>query len=127
MKLRKKKWDLVKLDNVIVDIKDGGTPSRSKPQYFGGNICWCIVKDIKPEIYDTSEKLTEEGLKKCSSKLWPINSVIISLGATIGQVGIAKVPVATKQGLSGIIVEKNKISPEFLAVILNFKRNLFNH
>ena len=112
------KWPIVKLGEVVIDMKDGGTPSRSKPEYFGGNICWAVVKDIKPLIYDTKEKLTESGLKNSSAKVWPVNSVIISLGATIGNVGIAKVPLATKQGLSGIVVNENKILPKYLYYIL---------
>lgn len=112
------KWPMVKLGEIVVDMKDGGTPSRSKPEYFGGNVNWLVVKDIKPEIYDTREKLTEAGLKNSSAKVWPIDSVIISLGATIGNVGIAKVPVATKQGLSGIIVNKKKILPKYLYYML---------
>lgn len=112
------KWPMAKLGEVIIDMKDGGTPSRSKDDYFGGNINWAVVKDIAPEIYDTKEKLTEGGLKNSSAKVWPIDSVIISLGATIGNVGIAKVPVATKQGLSGIVVDKKKVLPKFLYYIL---------
>jgi type I restriction enzyme M protein len=116
------KWPMVKFDEVIVDIKDGGTPSRSKPEYFGGNINWAVVKDIKPEIYNTKEKLTEVGLKNSSAKVWPVGSVIISLGATIGSVGIARIPLATKQGLSGIVVDKEKILPKFLYYILVGKK-----
>ncbi len=112
------KWPIAKLGEVVLDMKDGGTPSRSKPEYFGGNVYWAVVKDIEPEIYDTKEKLTEAGLKNSSAKVWPVNSVIISLGATIGNVGIAKVPVATKQGLSGIVVNKERIFPKFLYYIL---------
>ena len=112
------KWPMVELGEVVVDMKDGGTPSRSKAEYFGGNINWAVVKDIESEIYNTKEKLTEAGLKNSSAKVWPIDSVIISLGATIGNVGIAKVPVATKQGLSGIIVDKEKIIPRYLYYIL---------
>jgi type I restriction enzyme M protein len=112
------KWPMVKLGEIVVDMKDGGTPSRSKPEYFGGKVNWAVVKDIVPEIYDTKEKLTESGLKNSSAKVWPIDSVIISLGATIGNVGIAKVPVATKQGLSGIVVDKERILPKFLYYIL---------
>ena len=111
----KKGWPRKKLGEVILDIKDGGTPSRKNPEYFGGDIYWCVVKDIKPLIYDTTEKLSQEGLNNCSAKVWPIDSVIISLGATIGQIGIAKVPTATKQGLSGIVVNRQLITPEFLA------------
>ena len=116
------KWPMVKLGDVILDMKDGGTPPRKNPEYFCGDICWCVVKDIKSEIYDTAEKLNEVGLKNSSAKVWPIDSIIISLGATIGNIGITRVPTATKQGLSGIVVDKNKILPEFLAMILKSKK-----
>ncbi len=112
------KWPMVKLGEVVVDMKDGGTPSRSKSEYFGGNVNWAVVKDIEPEIYNTKERLTEAGLKNSSAKVWPIDSIIISLGATIGNVGIAKVPVATKQGLSGIIVNRERILSKYLYYIL---------
>lgn len=115
-------WEKKKLKEVIREIKDGGTPSRSKPEYFGGDIGWCVVKDITPKIYSTRETLTELGLSKCSAKVWPINSVIISLGATIGQVGIAKIPVSTKQGISGIVVNENLLNVEYLVYYLNFKK-----
>ncbi|MFH1971788.1 MAG: restriction endonuclease subunit S, partial [Patescibacteria group bacterium] len=119
----KNKWETKKLGEVILDIKDGGTPSRKKKEYFEGDVNWCVVKDIKPKIFETKEKLTKEGLRKCSAKVWPVNSVIISLGATIGKVGLAKVPLATKQGLSGIVVDKKKISPNFLIYFLNYKKD----
>ncbi|MCX6321513.1 MAG: N-6 DNA methylase [Bacteroidia bacterium] len=115
---QKSQWDIVKLGEVILDMKDGGTPSRTNKDYFGGTIHWCVVKDIKPIITSTSEKLTELGLKNCSAKVWQVDSIIISLGATIGNVGIAKIPTATKQGLSGIVPDKTKILPEFLYCIL---------
>ena len=111
----KKGWPTKRLADVILDIKDGGTPSRKNPEYFGGDVYWCVVKDIKPLIYDTAEKLTEDGLNNCSAKVWPVDSVIISLGATIGQIGIAKVPTATKQGLAGIVLNRQMMTPEFLA------------
>jgi len=115
----KTKWPEARLEEVILDIKDGGTPSRKKEEYFNGNINWCIVKDIKSEIWETKEKISNLGLKNSSAKVWPINSIIISLGASIGHVGIAKIPVATKQGLSGIVVDPKKIIPEYLFYILS--------
>ena len=119
------KHQLVQLKDVIIDIKDGGTPSRKSKKsndYFGGNINWCVVNDIKPEIYETKEKLTELGLQNCSAKVWPVDSIIISLGATIGNVGIAKKPTSTKQGLSGIIVDKSKIHSLYLYYILTSRK-----
>ncbi len=118
----KTKWPVVRLEEVILDIKDGGTPSRKVDEYFNGGIHWCIVKDIKPEIWETKETISELGLNNSSAKIWPVNSVIISLGASIGHVGIAKIPVATKQGLSGIVVDDKKITPEYLYYVLSSRK-----
>ncbi len=115
-------WDTVKLGDVVIDMKDGGTPSRRNKEYFGGDINWAIVKDISPKIFSTKETLSELGLKNSSAKVWAVDSIIISLGATIGNVGIAKIPLATKQGLSGIVVDKNKILVEFLYYVLCYKK-----
>jgi len=114
-------WPIMTLGEVIHEMKDGGTPKRSVPENFGGDITWCVVKDIKPEIFDSKEKLTQQGLDGSSAKLWPAGSIIISLGATIGKIGIARVPTATKQGLSGIVVNKELILAEFLVYLLHHK------
>lgn len=121
--IKSTKYPIVKLGDVVLEMKDGGTPSRNNPEYFGGDINWCVVKDIKPEIHNTLEKLTELGLDNSSAKLWPIDSIIISLGASIGHVGLVKVPTSTKQGLSGIVVDKDKVLPEFLAHILRSRKS----
>ena len=116
-------WPLVKLGEVVIEMKDGGTPPRKDKKNFGGEINWAVVKDICHEIRVTKETLSEQGLKNCSAKVWPVDSIIISLGATIGNVGIAKIPVATKQGLSGIVVNKEKILVNYLCYILRQKRD----
>ena len=53
------KWEMVKLGDVIEKIKDGGTPPRTKSdseKYFFGEMNWCVVNDIKNEIFTTKEK-----------------------------------------------------------------------
>lgn len=103
-------WDEKPYNEVVAKpIKDGGTPSRKRNDiYFGGNIPWVTIKDISRLIYDTNEHLTEEGLKHSSAKLWPKETIIFSFGATIGEVGIAKVELATKQSICGIYIDEKK-------------------
>lgn len=101
------KWELFTFGNCISSIGDGGTPSRSNPDFFGGNIPWVVISDIKQHIYKTEENLTELGFKKSSSKLWKKGSIILSTGATIGNVGLAMVDVCTKQGITGIEIKEN--------------------
>ncbi len=96
-------WKYVKLKQLIQDIGDGGTPSTSDNGNFGGSIHWAVVDDVKPEIYTTKETLTEKGYKRCSAKLWPVDSIILTTGATIGEVGITKIELCTKQGITGIV------------------------
>ncbi|MCK4818598.1 restriction endonuclease subunit S [bacterium] len=103
-------WKRKKLGDIISDISDGGTPSTVNPYNFGGGISWVVIDDIKDEIWQTRETLSEVGLRLCSARLWQPETIILSTGATIGEVGIAKVPVATKQGICGIVVNDNAVN-----------------
>jgi len=111
-------WEVVKLGGVIEDIGDGGTPSTKNKNYFNGEIPWVNIEDIKKEIYDTKRKLSKEGLQSCSAKLWDTGTVIFSFGASIGEVGIAKIKLCTKQGIAGIIPKKEELDNEFLYYVL---------
>ncbi len=103
-------WRRKKLGDIISDISDGGTPSTVNRNNFGGGISWVVIDDIKDEIWQTRETLSEVGLRSCSARLWQPETIILSTGATIGEVGIAKVPVATKQGICGIVVNDNAVN-----------------
>lgn len=109
------------LADVISEIGDGGTTSRLIDDFFGGNIPWVVIEDIEREIYKTKECLTQEGFKKCSTKLWPKGAIILSTGATIGVVGLAMIPVCTKQGITGI-VPNHKVLGSYL--MYYFQANL---
>lgn len=77
----------------------GGTPSRKHEEYYNGDILWIKTGELNNGwIYDTEEKITDEGLKKSSAKLFPPYSVLIAMyGATIGKVAILGVPATTNQ------------------------------
>ena len=106
-------WLTSCIGEVIEDIADGGTPNTNKTNYFNGDIPWVVIQDIHPRINTTRMNLTEQGLTSCSAKLWPVGTIILSTGATIGEVGIAATPLATKQGIVGIVC-KQKILNRFL-------------
>lgn len=96
-------WKEIKLKELISEMGDGGTPSTLDEGNFGGDIPWVVVDDVRPEIYSTKDSLTEQGFKSCSAKMWDVGTIILTTGATIGKVGIAKVPLCTKQGITGIV------------------------
>ncbi len=98
-----------------VKASEGGTPSTSCPEYYeNGNVPFVKIEDLyKKYIYNTQAFITEVGLKKSSAWLIPINSIIYSNGATIGEISLNKIEVATKQGILGIVPKKFILS-EFL-------------
>lgn len=106
-------WNCKPIGSLTADIGDGGTPNTNHRENFGGSVCWVVIQDIQKQITTTTTTLTERGLKSCSAKLWPVGTLILSTGATIGEVGIAGVPLATKQGIHGIVCNK-ELSSEFL-------------
>lgn len=91
-------WVWVRLENVA-SWGSGGTPSRKHEEYYNGDILWIKTGELNNDwIYDTEEKITDEGLKKSSAKLFPPYSVLIAMyGATIGKVAILGVPATTNQ------------------------------
>ncbi|HXN51405.1 MAG TPA: restriction endonuclease subunit S [Candidatus Acidoferrum sp.] len=118
-------WYTKPLGHVIRDIGDGGTPNTNKNEYFGGSIPWVVIQDIRKEISTTKTTLTQLGLDSCSAKLWPPGAVILSTGATIGEVGMAVIPVATKQGIHGIVCANDLLSI-FLYYKLQTLRDFLN-
>lgn len=119
-------WSTATIGGITDGMADGGTPDRSEEEkYFGGDINWVVVKDVHFTIKDSVEKLTEEGLQASSATLWPEGSVIVTTGASIGKVGVAEVPTATKQGITGL-VPSTGVNSHFLARYLEANSALLN-
>ena len=74
-----------------------------------------------PYLYATQKKITSVGLEKSSAKLLPINTVLFSSRATIGDVSIAKTETCTNQGYKNFICDEKQLHHEFLYYVL--KRN----
>ena len=99
------KWERVELGD-LTKITSGGTPSRKKPEYYSnGDIPWVKTGDLKKrEIFESSEFITELGLKSSSAKLFPKDTVLVALyGATIGACSILRIPASTNQACAAIL------------------------
>ena len=50
----------------------GGTPSRKKPSYYGGEIPWLKSGELDDTIVQSTEEfITDSGLKNSSAKVFP--------------------------------------------------------
>lgn len=103
----------------VTEIFNGGTPDTKVAEFWNGSIYWATLVDTKVKyLYSTQRTITEAGLDSCNATIMPINSVLFSSRATIGDVSIAKVPVATNQGYKNFVCDEARICHEYLYQIL---------
>ncbi len=93
---------------MIAKWGSGGTPSRKKPEYYGGEIPWIKTGELNDGfVFDSEETITKEAIVHSSAKLFPINTVVIAMyGATIGKAGILGIKAAVNQACAcGVCTE----------------------
>ena len=102
----------------VCEVVSGATPRTGNPEYWGGNVPWVTPKDLselgKKYLDDTPRKITEAGLKSCSARMLPAQSVLFSSRAPIGLVAINTLPVCTNQGFKSLVPRFDLVSPDFL-------------
>lgn len=117
-------WDCFELGEICATTS-GGTPKSTEQKYYqNGTIRWLKSGEVANGfIYDTEQKITQEGLNNSSAKILPINTVLVAMyGATAGQVGLLKVESATNQAVCGIL-PNNRLIPEYLYYLLKGKKD----
>ena len=70
-------WTHCRVDDVF-HVSSGGTPSRTEPRYWNGNVPWLSSGDIKTDEIDVgSEFITDAGLQNSTAKLCQAGSVVV--------------------------------------------------
>ena len=97
-------WQIVKLGSVA-EMNSGGTPKSTIEDYYGGQIPWVSIADMTSKgkwIDSTVKYLTQLGLDNSSARIYPVNTVLYAMYASIGECSIAKVELASSQAILGI-------------------------
>lgn len=113
-----REWCAARLGD-LVSIVGGGTPTRTNPDYYGGQIPWVTPKDMKSHYINKSlVTLTQSGLGNSVARLVPANSILIVVRSGVLKhtvpVGINTVPVAINQDMKALSCSE-RIDPRFLA------------
>jgi type I restriction enzyme S subunit len=107
-------WVNIKLNDLLLRIIGGGTPSKANHKYFAGKIPFMTVKDMKTfRPKDTIDHITEEAIENSSTNLLQTDTIIVSTRMGLGK--IVRVPFMTciNQDLKGLIFSEN-ISKNFI-------------
>lgn len=96
----------------------GGTPNRSRNEYFGGGIHWVKTTDVcNNTILITEETLTELGLQNCQAKIYDPGSLVMAMygqGATRGRISKLGIHAATNQACLVMYDIDSALDPDYL-------------
>ena len=110
----------------LCKIGSGGTPARRHKEYYNGTIPWIKTGELHDEIlYDTEEKITQQGLENSSAKLYPQGSLVVAMyGATIGKTAKLGVDATTNQACAVLsYIDNNLIQTDYLWIYLQSQTN----
>ncbi|MCH4813913.1 restriction endonuclease subunit S [Vreelandella neptunia] len=109
-----KQWLTVPLDDVILRVVGGGTPSKSKPEYYQGEIPWMSVKDMnKHVLHDTTDHISQAAVDNSSTNVIPAGTPIIATRMSLGKIVIADFESAINQDLKALFLP-TKIHRDYL-------------
>ncbi|MEI1378375.1 restriction endonuclease subunit S [Nostoc sp. UHCC 0926] len=112
------------LKDAIARVVGGGTPSRTVPAYWNGDISWASVKDFKDEtqyLHNTEEYISSLGLLNSAANLIEAGVPLICTRMAVGRAAIPTKPVAINQDLKAVYTY-NQLSNRYLLLLLNFIR-----
>ena len=96
---------MVKLGD-ICKFQSGGTPSKSKPDFFGGNIPWITTVALNGGIIDSTNAvdwITDQAIRESAAKIVPQNSIMVGTRVGIGKAAINAVPMSTSQDIISLL------------------------
>ncbi|QEW06709.1 restriction endonuclease subunit S [Nitrincola iocasae] len=105
----------------IGEIVGGGTPSKSNPDYWNGDIPWVSPKDMKKDfISNTQISVSEKAIEETSVKLIPENSLLIVVRGMIlahsFPAAITVAPVTINQDMKAVVFKG--FHPDYLLQLM---------
>ncbi|MDD5929804.1 MAG: restriction endonuclease subunit S [Spirochaetales bacterium] len=113
-----KHWNTKAITELCENIMGGGTPSKSKPEYFEGTIPWVSPKDMKSLfILDSQDHITEDAVNNSSAKKIKSDSILMVIRSGILKhtlpVAMNKVEVTINQDMK-VFIPSSEINPYYL-------------
>jgi type I restriction enzyme S subunit len=109
-------------------LESGHTPSRSRPDWWGGDIPWIALPDIRAldgrQVFETQGHTNPEGIAHSAARVLAAGTVVLSRTASVGFVTIMGRPMATSQDFVNWVCGPD-LDPEFLMHLFIRSRERF--
>ncbi len=122
-----KNWPTHPLKN-LAQFKSGGTPPRSNPHYFKGNIPWITTVALgekKINQDNAAEYITMEAIQNSATNLIPKGSIMIGTRVGVGKASIIECDMCSSQDIVSLINIDKTINKIFMLEIFSYYNEFF--
>lgn len=119
-------WNKGKAENFF-NITIGKTPPRAEKQWFVKNnigVPWVSISDMGNAgvyVFETSEDLTQEAVKKYNMKVVPSGTIFVSFKLTVGRVSIATKNMCTNEAIAHFYIDDDSKQAYTYCYLNNFE------
>lgn len=119
-------WSKGKAENFF-NITIGKTPPRAEKQWFVKNnigVPWVSISDMGNAgvyVFETSEDLTQEAVKKYNMKVVPSGTIFVSFKLTVGRVSIATKNMCTNEAIAHFYIDDDSKQAYTYCYLNNFE------
>jgi len=106
-------------------LQTGGTPhTRNNEFWENGTINWLKIGDINGKyITETEKKITKKGMENKHLKIYDEGTILFTIFATIGKMGILNIKSTLNQAICAIIPNEEIVNSEYLYYVLLSERD----
>lgn len=112
----------------ICSFTNGGTPKKSVPEYWTGDIPFITGADIDEgngTITEPRGYITEEAISKSSTNLIPTGSILLVTRTGVGKVAIPPYPVCVSQDFTALSFDPKVVHQRYLFHVLRRAKESF--
>lgn len=111
----------------LVSFYSGGTPSKSKPDYWVGELPWFSAKDLKAaDLYDSQDHISPRVPVETSLRLLPSDTIaLVVRGMILAHtipISVLRAPATINQDLKALL-PKADLDVDFLAAAMRSRAN----
>ena len=107
-------------------VVGGGTPSKARGDYWGGEIPWVSPKDMKIDyVSEAQMSITETAIAGSAANIVPVRSVLFVVRGMIlahsFPVAVTRVPVAINQDMKALVLQNTDMADYVLWMFKGMK------
>lgn len=114
----------------ICTFQSGGTPSKTVPAYYQGNIPWITTVSLTGGRISSEaaiEYITDQAIRESAAKIVPQNSIMVGTRVGVGKVAINTVPMSTSQDIISLLnIDESTWDKDFLCKFIAAKSAYLN-